>query len=176
MKKPMLLLISLCALGAFALIAAVGPTITPLAPSPVTAQSTVSRRFKEMPKIVSRVKSLQVARTEIVSSSTDDRLRLTLRNDSEKTIVSFSICTALDDHSRSSITFYGPEETDEAVAPYGERTEEIPALVLEPGKPLIVCAATFADGTQEGVQRLLKSDKDSYEEMKKERSKRKGKN
>ena len=167
MNKSTWLLLCLCVLGAFAFLATVGPTIKPLTPSPATAQSSVQRRFQEPPKIISKVKSLQVARTAVVTFGAGDRLRLTLRNDSEKTAVSFSLCTTLDDHSRSSMTFYGPEETDEAVAPYGERTEEIPAAALEPGKPLIVCAATFADGTQEGVQHLLKSDKESYEEMKK---------
>ena len=172
MNKSTWLLIGLCALASLAFIAGGGLLIKPLTPAPATAQATRNKRLHEVPKIVTKTRSLQVARTEIVPLGSDDLLRLTLHNDSEKTIVSFSICTMLDEYGRSSMTYYGPDETDEAVAPYGERTVDILAWALKPGKPLFICAATFADGTQEGVERILKSDKESYEEMKKERRNR----
>lgn len=177
MSKFKWTLISLCALASTALIAGSGLSGKLRTRAPAIAQTPRNKRFQKAPEIVSEVRSLRIARAEIVPlGSEEDTLRLTLRNDSEKKIVSFSICTRLDEYGSSSETYYGPDETDEAVASYGEKVVDIPAFALTPGRPLIVCAATFADGTQEGVERIRQLDKESYEEMKKERRNRKGAN
>lgn len=174
MKKSTWLVVGLCAL---ALPAAGVVTLSRFAPAPAAAQATRSRKFQGPPRIVSEVPSLQVERTEIVPFGPDsEHLLLTLRNHSEKKIVFFTLCSDLDERGYSGVTFLGPEETDEAVAPYGERTERLPADEWKPGRPLIICGATFEDGTREGAEYVREAHKERYEKHKEERRKRKGVN
>jgi hypothetical protein len=189
MKKPIRVPALLLVTAALVLLATIGLSSKPLLPARAVAQKErpaedtqlrheqgrpVSRRIQTIPRIVSATPTLKVVHTEIVSRGSGDHLRLNLHNGSPKAIISFTICTLLDEQGSTSITYYGPEDGEalsEVIAPYGDKAIEISAGNIKPGEPLTLCAATFMDETQEGLKRIREIDKKSLEEAKSRRRK-----
>lgn len=180
MKKSIRISALLVATASLALMALLGLSNKSILSPRVTAQEDPRReearlkyeqrrRLHAMPEIVNATSSLRVVSAEIVRGTSDDSLRLTLRNESPKSMVSFTICFLLDEYGRTSMSLGSPDEDLEALAPYAETTLDVSAGNIEPGKPLTLCAVMFSDETQEGVARVLESDKQSREKAKRQR-------
>jgi hypothetical protein len=121
-----------------------------------------------MPEIVNATSSLRVVSAEIVPAGpADDDLLLTLRNDSPKSMISFTICfIEHEEQGYSSMSIGSPDEDLEALAPYAETTVHVDPGNIKPGKPLTLCAVMFADETQEGVGHVVESFKQTRDKAK----------
>jgi hypothetical protein len=130
------------------------------------------QRLKTLPEVVHETPSLQITNMEIISEATYDLLRITFRNYSEKAINSFTICPDVEENGWSGVTFH-PPPGQALIEPHSEFSEMIPAETVKPGRPLTICALMFVDETDEGLPRVRKSAKESYEKMKQEARKEK---
>lgn len=125
------------------------------------------RRLHAMPEIVNATSSLRVVSAEIEHGSVADDLLVTLRNDSPKSMISFTFCFVEDEEEGySSMSIGSPSEDLEALAPYAETTVRVDAGSITPGKPLSLCAVMFSDETQEGVGHVVESFKQSRDKAK----------
>ena len=182
MKKSVRVSALLLATAPLGVMLAVGlsntPTLSPRAvaqqkpsvqgPPPEETRRRMEQRsrLKEIPEIVSATPSLRLVRAEIVSRVSSDEVLLTLRNESPKAMLSVTVCTQIYENGFNSITYSGPAEGDEFIAPHAEKSVEVNAGNVDPGKPLTLCAVMFADETQEGVERVTYSHKQSRDKAK----------
>jgi len=131
----------------------------------------IRNRIDKLPEIVSETPSLEVVKAEVKPLyNAGDFLVLTVRNNSTKAVVSFTVCTRMDDSGGTSISYAAGEAVGvEYILPYDEKTVEIIADNMEPDKPITLCAVTFSDDSQEGLPEQRESEKKRWEEVKKQR-------
>lgn len=181
MKKSIRVSVVLLAAAALAVLLAVGLSNKSVLSPRATAQEDprreeVRRKYEQrrrlhaMPEIVNATLSLRLVHAEIEPRGPDDDdLLLTLRNESPKSILSFTFCFFVNEEGYTSMSVGIPEEDIEALTPYAETTVRVSPGNIEPGKPVTLCAVMFADETQEGLARVIESHKRSREKAKKQR-------
>jgi|GEM_PF-5452542 len=130
-------------------------------------------RLDEVPEIVLETPSLEVSAEVKFLYESSDFLVLHVRNKSAKAVVNFTVCTSIrESGGGTSVSFAAGEAVPpEYILPYGEKTVEISAGNIESGRPVTLCAVTFADGSQEGIPDPLYLDwgKEAWEKDKKRR-------
>jgi hypothetical protein len=131
----------------------------------------IRTRIDKLPEIVSKTPSLEVVKAEVKPLyNAGDFLVLTVRNNSPKAVFSFTVCTTQHEFGGTSISYAAGEDVGvEYILPYDEKTVEIIADNFEPDKPITLCAVTFSDDSQEGLPEACKSEKKSWQEVKKQR-------
>lgn len=127
-------------------------------------------RLDKVPEIVLETPSLEVSAEVKYLYEFSDFLVLHVRNKSAKAVVNLTVCTRITRSGSAGVSFAAGEAVPpEYILPYGEKTIEIAAGIVESGHPVTICAVTFSDGSQEGLPDHLDSGKDSWEEDKKRR-------
>lgn len=119
----------------------------------VVATATRRQDAPKLPKVVSKVKSLEVTNVTIENprESSGEAVVIEVFNNSERPVLVLSIESG-DDKDSSGIATNGFSEDPPGVIiqPYGRITMRMHTQNLLPGKPLRVSAAIFADGSVEG--------------------------
>ena len=127
-------------------------------------------RLDKVPEIVLETPSLEVSAEVKYLYEVSDFLVLHVRNKSAKAVVNFTLCTRISRSGGASVSFSAGEAVPpEYILPYGEKTVEIAAAIIEPGHPVTICAVTFSDGSQEGLPEKLDLDKEAWDRYKKRR-------
>ncbi len=124
-------------------------------------------RLAALPEVVHETPSLRITNMEVIRWETSDHLRITFRNYSEKAIDSFTVCPQIDDHGWSGVTFLS-QPGRALIEPHSEISKMIPAGTFKPDRPITVCGLMFVDETLEGLPRVRKDIKESYEKRKQE--------
>ena len=139
---------------------------------------TAARR-QEPPKVfvpkrfVSEVKKLKVESHRIENEGTPDaRLVVVVRNKSALAVTRVSVTVA--DLTVSSDGGYEHDEPVAVVEPHGTREFSIPLTNFIDDSPLVISAAIYADGTEEGRKELLREAHETRKERRAERAAKKG--
>lgn len=127
------------------------------------AAVTASRpqKQKELPKIVSKVRSLEIINTEIKGEGPTALAFITIFNNTDTPIIAIGI-EVNDGKDAAGFTLNGFTEGDETpkvvLEPYSSKTVEFPLSHLrhvKPGTPIRIGGVMFADGTEEGNEDTL---------------------
>lgn len=142
----------------------------------VTAIKLQQPDSNKVPKVVSKVKNLEVVSVERESQS-DPRLAIVIRNNSDQGVVSVAVESG-DDKDASGISTDGFKEGDESpsmvIEPHGTITMHMLLMNLLPGKPLKVSGAMYADGSVDGEKPAIELIREHKERAKKGLSKKGG--
>jgi hypothetical protein len=132
---------------------------------------------QEIPRVISKVKSLEVMSVKIVrDGDPTTALAIEIRNKSEKPVIAFSVESG-DDKDASGIDINGmtsDEPPTTVIEPYGTRTVELPMGDVHPGKIVKVAGAIYADQSEDGDELSLRSIHQHQKRDKAETLKRKG--
>jgi hypothetical protein len=129
-----------------------------------------SKRIDKVPEIVLETPSLEVSAEVKYLYEFSDFLVLHVRNKSPKAVVNLTVCTRITRSGSAGVSFAAGEAVPpEYILPYDEKTVEISAGSIEPGKPVTICAVTFSDGSQEGLPDYLEQGKEAWDKDKKQR-------
>jgi hypothetical protein len=117
--------------------------------------------LRSIPKVESKVENLQIINLRVVGTGTDTAgVAFEVLNNSEHGVMSIEISCG--QHSIAQDGLQDEEKPTVIIKPYGTFPAEMSGE-LEPNKPLVITAAIFEDGKEEGV-------KDSLELMHKVRT------
>ncbi len=155
------------------------PSLLVLAAAGVVGVAAVlrQRQGNEVPKVVSKVKDLEVSGVRLTREGEQTAaLAIEIRNSSAKPVVAVSVESG-DEKDASGVdingdTSDGPPET--IIEPYGTRTVEFPLSDVHPGKPVKVSGAVYADGSEDGEELSLRSMRQHRERDKAKHLKSKG--
>ena len=121
---------------------------------------TATRRQQEvkLPKIISKVKSLEVVSATVQGESRSEVVAIEIRNNSDKPIIAISVESG-DDKNASGTGAYGFKDGDEppavVIAPHETITIDMPLSDVLPGQPIKVAGVMYADGTEDGEKGAL---------------------
>jgi hypothetical protein len=140
---------------------------------------TAARRRQEPPKVfvpkrfISEVKKLKVESHWVENEGTPRAsLHVVIRNKSDLAVTKVSVTIA--DLTVSSDGGYNHDEPVAVVEPYGTEEFSIPLTNFIDDSPLVISAAIYADGTEEGRKVLLKEARKTWKERRAERAAKKG--
>ncbi len=140
---------------------------------------TAARRRQEPPKVfvpkrfISEVKELKVESHRIDREGTPDaRLFVVIRNKSHLAVTSVDVTIA--DLTVGRDGGYNHDEPVAIIEPYGTVEFSIPLTNFIDDSPLVISAAIYADGTEEGREELLKETRETREERRAKRAAKKG--
>jgi hypothetical protein len=109
--------------------------------------------LRSIPAVESKVKNLQIINPRIVRAGTEmPGVEFEVLNNSDKAVMAIEIACG-----KRSIAKDGLEDEENPTAiikPYGTLQAEMSGA-LEPDKPLVITAAVFDDGKEEGVRNSL---------------------
>lgn len=141
----------------------------------VVATATRRQNSAGLPKVVSKVKHLEVTNVTIENpgQSPGEALAVEIFNNSDRPVLALSIESGDDkDNSGIATTGFSLDPPGVIIQPYGRITMRMHTQNLLPGKPLKVSAAIFADGGVEGEPHAKDSLKRYKERDEKERDKK----
>ena len=140
---------------------------------------TAARRRQEPRKVfvpkrfISEVKKLKVESHWVENEGRPDaRLFVVIRNKSDLAVTRVSVTVA--DLTVSSDGGYDHDEPVAVVEPHGTEEFSIPLTNFVDDSPLVISAAIYADGTEEGRAVLLREARQTREERRAERAAKKG--
>jgi hypothetical protein len=140
---------------------------------------TTPRRSQEPSKIylpkrfLSDVKKLKVESHWIENDGTPDaNLVVIIRNKSDLAVTKVSVTIA--DLTISRDGGYEVDEPLTIIEPHGTNKFSIPLTNFIDDSPLVISAAIYADGTEEGREELLKEARETREERRAKRASKKG--
>jgi hypothetical protein len=140
---------------------------------------TAARRRQEPPKVfvpkrfISEVKKLKVESHWVENEGTPEaHLVVVIRNKSDLAVTKVSVTVA--DLTVSRDGGYEHDEPAAIIEPHGTEEFSIPVINFIDDSPLVVSAAIYADGTEEGREELLKEAHKTRRERKAERAAKKG--
>jgi P pilus assembly chaperone PapD len=141
----------------------------------VVATATLRQGSTKPPKVVSKVRQLEVTSVTIENpgESPGEAVVIEIFNNSDRPVLALSIESG-DDKDTSGIAASGFVEDPPLVViqPYGRIIRRMPTQNLLPGKPLKVSAAIFADGGVEGEPHAKDALRKYKERDEKERDKK----
>lgn len=113
-------------------------------------------RVTSMPSVFSKVKNLEVVRAWIEDAGTPAvRAAVEIRNNSDKAVMAVDLACGEGGITRNGLT--DEEHPVVVIEPHGTATVEMTFGAMTFGAPLVVSAATYADGTEEGEEASLKA-------------------
>jgi hypothetical protein len=140
---------------------------------------TAARRRQEPPKVhvpkrfLSEVKDLKVESHWIEKEGTPQAsLVVVIRNKSPLAVTSVDVTIA--DLTVGRDGGYDADEPLTIIEPYGTEKFEIPLTNFIDDSPLVISAAIYADGTEEGREELLKEAQETRKERRAKRAAKKG--
>lgn len=142
----------------------------------VVATATRRQDAPKLPKVVSKVKHLEVVGMTVENAGQpDEAVAVEIYNNSDRPVLALTIESG-DDRNTSGVAASGFVEDPPLVViqPYGRITRRMPTQNLLPGRPLKVSAAIFADGSVEGEPRAQDNLRRYRERDEKERAKKNG--
>lgn len=143
-----------------------------------SGKQEAKNRVTEVPKIISKVKDLEVISTTIKRQGEPSAVvAIEIRNNSEKPIIAIAIESG-NDKDASGVSTDGFKEGDEPpsviLPPHGSIIMEMAVDNLMPGKPLKIAGVMYADGSDEGDELTRKTLRGHREQAKTKGSARKG--
>lgn len=133
------------------------------------------KRVTELPLVISHVPRLHVEDVSVKNPGTPDATAvIKIRNDSNLAVMAVEISTKNGGDS-AAVNQDGLEDSDNpgvAIPPGGTIALEMPFINMIPDAPLVVSAAFFADGTEDGDKWSLdaiKALRAHYQELRKAR-------
>lgn len=140
---------------------------------------TASRRQQEPRKVhlpkrfLSEVKKLKVESHRVENEGTPEAsLVVVIRNKSGLAVTRFSVTIA--DLTVARDGGYEQDEPVNIIEPYGTGEFSIPLTNFKDASPLVISAAIYADGTEEGRAELLREAHETREERRAQRAAKKG--
>lgn len=150
------------------LLAAAGATALTAARRPQPPQ-----RIHAPKRFLSEVKNLKVESHRIENEGTPEaRLVVVVRNKSDLAVTRVSVTVA--DLTVSSDGGYDHDEPLAVVEPRGTEEFSIPLTNFIDDSPLVISAAIYGDGTEEGREVLLKEAHETRKERRAQRAAKKG--
>lgn len=130
-----------------------------------------------IPPIYSAVKTLEIVSTEILDENTPfARVSVEIRNNSNKAVMAVDLVSGDAAVTKNGLT--NEEKPIVVIEPYGTTTIEMGFGEMTPSAALVVSAAKYADGSEEGEQVSLEAMRagraHDKERLKAEREKAKG--
>ena len=114
------------------------------------------KRVVELPQVISHVPKLRIVRVNVKNPGTPDAIaQVEIINTSHLAVMCVEISTrnkAGDSGAYNDDGLTDPEKPQVVIPPYGTKTLEMPFTNMVPDAPLVVSAAFFGDGTEEGDQ------------------------
>jgi hypothetical protein len=111
-------------------------------------------RVATMPPVFSKVKNLAVVNAMIINPDTPYvGVRVQIRNNSSLAVMAVDVVAG-----EGGVTKNGLHDEDHPIVviePYGTTTVDITFSEMTPGAALVVNAATYADGTEDGAEESL---------------------
>lgn len=137
-----------------------------------------------LPPVVSHIKKLQIANIDVKNSGTPNAIAVVeILNTSPLPVMSVEISTKNQAGNSGAVSDEGlldPDNPRVVIPPYGTSKIEMSFSEMVPDAPLVVSAAVFADGSEEGDKWSLDAmravRKHRQELLKSEREKQKGGN
>ena len=128
----------------------------------VLSQNREARKPLEMrrqmvtsiPPTFSKVKTLEVLSTQlIVVGNIPQGVAVEIRNNSDKAVMAVDLVSGEGAITKNGLT--DAENPKVVIEPYGTVTMHMSFGEMTAGAPLVVAAATYADGTEEGAEESL---------------------
>lgn len=120
-----------------------------------------------IPPTYSKVKTLEILSTKLVREDTEfPAVVVEIRNNSEKSVMAVDLVCGEGAITKNGLT--DEENPIVVIKPYGTTTIEMTFSEMSPDSPLVVSAATYSDGTEEGDElslRLMHKLRDHDREM-----------
>lgn len=110
------------------------------------------KRVNKLPQVISRVRHLEVVNVKVVKIGESDGAEVEIRNNSDLAVMSVTISTK-DKVNSGGVTREGFDDPDNpkiVIEPHGTTIITMGFGEMIPDVPLVVSAATFADGTEDG--------------------------
>jgi hypothetical protein len=111
-------------------------------------------RVITMPRVFSKVKNLEVVNATIINPDTPYvGVRVEIRNNFYLAVMAVDVVAGEGGITRNGL--HDEEHPIVVIEPYGMTTVDITFSEMTPGAPLVVNAATYADGKEEGESASL---------------------
>ncbi len=137
------------------------------------------KQVLELPPVVSHVPKLKIANVSVKNAGTPDAIAvIEILNTSPLDVMSVEISTKNKDGDSGAVGDEGlldPDKPRVVIPPYGTTKLEMSFSEMVPDAPLVISAAVFADGTEEGDQwsrdamRSVRSHRQALQRAEKER-------
>jgi hypothetical protein len=112
-------------------------------------------RVSTMPPVFSKVRTLEVVNATIVDPNTPAAsVVVEIWNNSDKTVMAVDLVSGEGGVTRNGLS--DEEHPIVVIQPYGTTKIRMNFGEMTPGAPLVVSAATYADGTEEGDESSLR--------------------
>lgn len=122
----------------------------------LSKQEPIPKIPTDIPLLFSQVKTLEIVSARIINENTPAAgVSVEVRNNSHKAVMAVDLVSG-----DGAVTKNGLTDEDNPIVviePYGTTTLEMTFGEMTPGAPLIVSAATYADGTEEGDAKSLEA-------------------
>jgi hypothetical protein len=140
---------------------AIATLIIVASPRVRNAEKQEAKQITEVPKVISKVKDLEVISTAIERQGEPGAVvAIEIRNNSDKPIIAIAIESG-DEKDAAGVSTDGFKSGDEPPAvilqPHGTITMKIALSNLLPGKPLKISGVMYADGTEDGEELTRKT-------------------
>ena len=119
-------------------------------------QEKVQKRVLQIPQVISHVPKLHIVSVNVKNPGTPEAVAVVeILNTSHLPVMTFEISTKNEAGDSGAVNEDGLADPDKpyvAIPPYGTKTIEMSFSEMVPDAPLVLSAAVFADGTEEGDQ------------------------
>lgn len=136
----------------------------------VASKQQQTKQLAEPPKVISKVKDLEVISTTIKRQDEPDAVvAIEIRNNSDKPIIAIAVESG-DEKDASGIStdgFRGEDQPPSVILPpHGTIVMEMTVGNLLPGKPLKIAGVMYLDGTEDGDELTRKTLREHKEKAK----------
>jgi hypothetical protein len=117
-------------------------------------QEKVQKRVLQLPQVISHVPKLRIGNVNVKNSGTLDAIAVVeILNTSDLAVMTVEMSTKNQAGDSGAVNEDGLSDPDKpyvVIPPHGTKTIEMSFSEMVPDAPLVLSAAVFADGTEEG--------------------------
>ena len=134
-------------------------------------QQKLPKKYSEVPKIISNVKTLEIVEANLREEGTTNAfVEIKIRNNSDKPIIALALESGDENNAAGNMLngfHYGDEPPTIIIQPHETYQTDFPLANVMPGFPIRIGGVMYADETEDGDEITLKSMRRKKEHSKK---------